>query len=144
MLGLAHEGHAVSQKQHVFHQSSTREHIDKRGRDAGLSRSRGHHQKTLTVALLYVGANALDSLHLVVALTAASYGLINRKRRWLRGGRATVQEPLKVVLGKDAAHRARSPRIVINKQRGEAVGEKDGRLVAKLRLQAGGVQAGLL
>ena len=94
--------------------------------------------------LFDVSTYALDSLNLVIALSAASYRFIYCQGRRLYRSRPTVKKLLQIILREESAYRTWSTVFVIDKQCSESIREEYRRLIAKLPLKATCVKPRLL
>ena len=139
---LAHQRHTVGQKQNALGPVSTLQQVHQRDHRARLARAGSHYYQGLALAVALKGfANAANGAQLVMALH--DIGVDGHARQRL-GRAAALHQQLQFVLLVETLHRARRISGVIPEPVFITISGVDQRALAKLRLQAVGIQLGLL
>ena len=139
---LVDQGGAVGEEQDPFDPVRHLQQVDQGDGGAGLARAGGHHQQRLALLAVERISHSLDGAHLVGP--AGDVGVCLRRCQW-ELGLAALDQQLELVAGVEALGLARwvaagvvpDPVLV-------AVGVEDDRSSTELRLEAVGVELGLL
>ncbi len=138
---LRHQRVAVGQKEHPLHPVGALQHIAQGNHGPCLARAGGHHQQSFALLPLQSGGNFADGPFLVVAFDNR---LVRRNRIERLVSGAAVDSQLQLVAGIEALHRPRWIERIIPQPMLVTVGVEDHRALAKLPLQAVGIELGLL